>query len=98
MDVLPAFHALKRQYSKLEGWLSRGALFGKQFWGAAASMMLEVGRLLWVVHSEITEVAEECYPVMCNYIVRLHCYLVCNYIGKTPLSRDIFCTNYFKIY
>lgn len=61
-------------------------------------MMLEVGRLLWVVCSKMTEVvAEECYPVMCNYIARLCCYLVCNHIEKTLLSRDIFCTNYFEM-
>lgn len=46
-----------------------------------------------MVHYEIIEVvAEECFPVMCNYIVRLHCYLVYNYI-ETPLSGDILSSN-----
>ena len=60
---------------------------------SAASVALVVGRLLWVVRYEIIEVvAEGCFPVMCNYIVRLHCYVVYNYI-ETPLSRDILNTN-----
>lgn len=46
-----------------------------------------------MVHYEIIEVvAEECFPVMCNYIVRLHCCLVYNYI-ETPLSGDILSSN-----
>lgn len=94
MDVLLAFHAVKRQYSKSEGWLGGEHSLGNKTRGvSAASMTLEVGRVLWVVRYQIFEVvAEECFPVMCNYIVRLHCYLVYNYI-KTPLSWDILSTN-----
>lgn len=77
----------------------RGGSAGEHSWGnntgevSAARMTLEVGRLLWAVRYEIIEViAEGCFPVMCNYIVRLHCYLVYNYI-KRPLSRDILNAN-----
>lgn len=98
MDVLPGFRAVKRQHSE-----SRGGSVGELALGnssgavPAASIPLELGRLLRVVHYGIIEVvAEGCFPVMWNYIVRLHCYLVCNYI-ETPVSRDSLNANEFEI-